>query len=77
MDKMFLKIVFWLVVYVGSIGFLLPILFSAKSTPMVFGGVIISILLLYFPFKYFRSINFKDELNSFLSHFRKNDKYGE
>ena len=77
MDKLFFKIIFWIVVYTVGIGYLLPTLYSAKSTPLVLVGVIISILLLYPPFKYLISKEFKNDMNSFLARFRKNDNNGE
>lgn len=45
--KTFSKIVLWATIYVGSIGFVLPELFSAKSDLAVFGGVLLSLLLIY------------------------------
>lgn len=40
-------IVFWVLIYAGSIGFLLPYLFSEKSNWTVALGIILVILLIY------------------------------
>ena len=45
--KIFAQIVGWITIYVGSIGFVLPQLFSADSNLAVFGGVILGLALIY------------------------------
>lgn len=46
-SKTFLKVVFWSTIYILSLGFLLPFLFSSKSDAGVILGVICSLCLLY------------------------------
>lgn len=45
--KMYSKIVFWVIVYIASIGFILPELISAKSDMMVICGFILILVLIY------------------------------
>lgn len=47
MLKTFLKVVGWLAIYILSLWFLLPFLFSAKSDIAVILGVIVSLSLVY------------------------------
>lgn len=47
MFKKFSKIVFWVFVYIASLGFVLPELFSAKSNIAVVGGTLLVLGLLY------------------------------
>jgi hypothetical protein len=45
--KVFSKIVLWVFIYLGSIGFVLPELFSDKSNVAIIFGMLISLALLY------------------------------
>ena len=45
--KPFLKLSFWVAVYVYCIGFLMPMLFSSDSDFSVFLGVLVFLALLY------------------------------
>jgi len=47
MKEKFLTLTYWGVIYATCIGFILPWLFSAKSTVAVLIGVFLSILLIY------------------------------
>ena len=47
MFKTFLKVVYWLAIYMLSLWFLLPFLFSAKSDFAVVLGVIVSLALVF------------------------------
>ena len=45
--KNYSKIVMWVVIYLGSIGFILPELFSAKSNIAVTCGFLLVLVLFY------------------------------
>jgi membrane protein YdbS with pleckstrin-like domain len=45
--KKYSIIVFWVLIYAGSIGFVLPYLFSEKSNWTVGAGVLLIIMLVY------------------------------
>jgi len=47
MKEVFIKVTFWVLIYIVSLGYVLPTLFSATSNLQFGVGVFILILLLY------------------------------